>query len=245
MQNKNSDHQSASPVIYKAILDPSIFDNAHFWLLVNRNPQCSLLTPYIIEAADQAKFTCVSRIVESGLGESRLHYPPLKNFVYFLCQSTDKNTQKILMNLMENSLFRGWSRHNNSTKLNNFFEQSKTLLNAHELEVLEKTANPDNTYPSYIGHPEFVVPNFRKSQITAHFYLSVLLVAAGVAALVVAFAYLQAAAMVMAGVSTAIIGSAAILGGLALFQINRSKIAAENERIKQETIGWSPKLVSS
>lgn len=40
-------------------------------------------------------------------------------------------------------------------------------------------------------------------------------------------------------------GTAAILGGLALFQINRSKIAAENERIEQETIGWSPKLVSS
>ncbi len=74
----------------------------------------------------------------------------------------------------------------------------------------------------------------------ANFWLSVLLITAGILALVCAFAFMQAASLAAGGTVVAVAGAATFLAGMSLFRDKYNAEVANKEAVEQELTGWRP-----
>lgn len=242
----SNQQRQARLFVYRALLNHRRFSNPDFW---NRLAEYDngRLVQRVFDVADKLIFSqgdLPSLHLRVAVGGALICTPRLEDLVLALYGGIDKADHPTLCQIMKQSLRRGYEISKIEGVIDRLLLEDPTSLDSvQDFSTYGTERNsPLNPYPGFLGHPSFQIPAYSyQSQLTSHFCLSVLMISAGVVALVVAFAYLQAAAMALAGVAAATVGTAAILGGLALFRANRNKIIDNNKSIDSELeTDWRP-----
>lgn len=249
MRSKTDSNQQrqARSIVYRALLNHHRFSNPDFWSRLAEYED-GRLVQRVFDVAEKLIFSegsFTSLHLRVAVGGALIYTPRLDDLVLALYQDIESQDHPKLCQIMKQSLRPDYERSKIEGVLDRLFSGVRTSLDsgANDFSIYRtERKSPLNPYPGFLGHPDFQIPAYSyQSQLTSHFCLSVLMISAGVVALVVAFAYLQAAAMALAGVAAATVGTAAILGGLALFRANRNKIIYNNKFIDRELErDWRP-----
>lgn len=229
---------------YKAILNPDQFDNAKFWKGI-ANYENGKLERNVLDAEQQIK----SIVLTSGPSALNSHFvysPPLEDLIYMLSgHRIEGNSvdEQALCSLIQDCCKYDTLR----SEIGRFFYlyRGDSILTPQSESAWYDRSNVRNPYPNFIGHWNFKLPQIEKRPLSSAFYLSVLAMAAGVMAIIMAFAILQAAAMSFSGVAGATIGAASLLGGFSIFRKDRQIHTAHARYIEAEIEGWRPAAAPS
>ncbi len=235
----------AEVVVYNAILDPNVFDNAKFWKRIAEYKNGWL----------ESKVLHAEKTVGSNWGVLLLDsnayltfcYPCLDEMVYMLCgprlgdgKSEDEAAMKaVLVDCIRVDLVDCDSL---VSKINHLFttyggNSERVISTDGEWDTRE---NPKDSYPGFIGHKDFVVPALSQRPIAANFWFSVFFMTAGTVALVCAFAFMQAASLAVGGTVVSVAGGATLLLGMSLFRDIYNAEVANKEVVEQALTGWRP-----
>ncbi|MCR9191102.1 MAG: hypothetical protein NXI01_00380 [Gammaproteobacteria bacterium] len=154
-----------------------------------------------------------------------IYYPSCPHLINCLTRNISESRHlAAVQNIMIRSIAANYSRGTLTTEINTSF----ALRNAPAATGVRR---PENLYPGFIGHPDFVRP------MSSRFLMSVLaVVGGGIAALIVAFALLHAAALATTGVAVAAVGAGLLLGSVGMFHRERNKNASEGGLIDLPTL---------
>ncbi|MBP6917513.1 MAG: hypothetical protein KBB94_01190 [Legionellaceae bacterium] len=244
--------RAREPVVYKAILDPLKFDNPRFWRGI-ADYKNGRLESKVFHAEETVKSTEVSEksvswpISHSFVYGARIVHPRLDNMLYMLCgfrlgHNADAAEDEAAMKkiVLDSLIFDGSSSSKNVIHhcFSVYGGKSQELI-AYERGWSDHV-NPENPYPGFIGHKDFVVPEVEQRPISYAFWLSVLSITAGTVALICAFAFMQAASLAVGGLIIAGVGAVALYKGISLFCSDRQSNAAYNSAVESEIAPWRP-----
>ena len=223
---------------YKAILNPNYFDNTKFWKGI-ANHKNGKLERKVLHAEE------IVKSIECVMGPSVFNFayvysPPLEDLIYMLsgARMGDEQDEKFLFILFTDCCY---YPNIKSEILSCFQTRNQSILTTEIESEWQKRTNVINPYPNFIGHWNFELPKIEKEPLSSDFWLSVLAMAAGTLALIVAFAFLQAAAMSISGVAVAAIGTASLLGGLSIFRKDWQKHSYNTLLLREREIEkWRP-----
>ena len=223
---------------YKAILNPTSFDNDLFWKGI-ANYENGKLESRVIHAEQQVKSINIA-FANNASKYVKVYYPNLEELIYMLTGDRigDEQDENALINILTNCCMNAHV----TLDILEFWSKYKTGSNSipeSQSEWSNRT-NVINPCPSFIGHWNFELPKIEKEPLSSYFWLSVLAMAAGTLALIVAFAFLQAAAMSVSGVAVAAIGTASLLGGLSIFRNDWQKHSYDARRLEAQFESWRP-----
>ncbi len=251
MENRDAgSRENAEPVIkYKAILDPERFDNAVFWKGI-ADYEGGKLEEQVIFAEDRVKSSLLKRQLSPFHPDGMLIavcYPSLEELVFMLTGPRiglgKSDEERAYHQIISQSLIPDTPDKMNSAErvIGQYFNRYCNS-NAKPTRESEWYTRPNvgDAYPGFIGHKDFVVPGLRQRPMSARFWLSVIAMVGGAAALVVAFALLHAATLAVSGTVVAGVGVAALLGGFSLFRTDRAIMAAETQRLNESISSWRP-----
>ena len=198
---------AAEGVRYKAILNPRDFDNAQFWKGI-ANYKGGRLEKIVIHAEKTVKSEVTSEPANCWFASSSPHdricLPRLADMLYMLCGprlgSGNSDDESAMKTILLTSI-RPIATKNIATYINSSFSAYGGTSNqviATERDWYSRTPL-ENTYPGFIGHKDFVVPQLRSRPISSAFWLSLLLMTAGTVAIICAFAFMQAASLAIGG----------------------------------------------
>lgn len=235
-------------VVYKAILNPKCFDNAVFWKgIADYKNGC--LEHYVIHAEKTVKsdrHIYGSFWINSAFSSSAvIYYPCLEDMMYMLCGTRLGYGKQDDETAIQGILLRS-CRTGHIVETGNMINRTFGAYGGTSSQVIPserewwKRTPPVNTYPGFIGHKDFVLPLVAQRPITAAFWLSVLMMTAGIAAIICAFAFMQAGSLAVGGTVLATVGVAALLKGVSIFLPEREEMIEHNELIAQETARWRP-----
>lgn len=221
------------------------FDNAVFWKKIADYKQ-GKLEHYVRTTVLSASFTKYNMApygLDHASKEARVYYPSLEELIFMLSGArlgSDHNITEdeaaLCQAILDSCLYMG---EDVKRLFAMYGDPSQKMLASNVVWGYTQPAH-GIAYPGFIGHKDFLMPPLRQRPLSNHFKLSILLMAVGVAALVVAFACLQAATLAASGVAVAAVGVAAALGGFTLFRRERARTIEHDEFVQTQTAGWRP-----
>ena len=202
----------------------------------------------VMNVVHKVSFTEICGWAHTRLGsQNPVQCPRLQDLVWALkAELIDADDVNELQNILVSCMYPGFNRYNTENELKTCFAGE---INSVEFKIWASDGSSENMHPGFIGHKDFKFPDLQqRPSVSPLFWISAVVMAAGIAAIVLAFALLQAATLAVAGVATAVVGATVLLSGIGLYRAEHRKIAAQKEEQKksmndaQELRDWHPIL---
>lgn len=212
--------QQKQALAVAAFLNPAEFDNYRLWSLLYKR-FTPLEIKYLSDVARKAKFDQLSPLKYYFWPEISIFYPELGGFMQLLADN------RVDMARIA-AVFKDCLTVTEVPKPLLYWLNRKENVNNKGPKDPKGPDNGDNNPPippndgnnagAFMGNPNF---NFHPKNVSYNIYMQVLagfIAVLGIAAVVVAFAALNAATCGVAGVIVATVGFAALVGGVGLFK---------------------------